>query len=374
MVPAILAWTIVLSAVGAILWLMIKFPYQPPPRKTIELAVPVEAPKPVDSIREPDPTEPSSMWLAIAKACGLAAAYPVFMAWQSPYFELWSVSTLFVGLTSGIFSATALAIGMVYEDRLIRFRSFQASQILKELKQNVPITKEFVLFLRPFYLDNMIATKNPAYSSAPILPSHYNEDQHAGLERVLTDAESPKLLIALNNRIGSPPRGGIGYVAESNAEWKSAVRILAQHASRIFVIPGSGRNSLWEIALLKRRKWLTKTVMILPPSTSVSEDLARQASDEWANIQKRLSRRGIESPGYVSSGYLFTVGADGVLNGKSDYRSDGDWVRDECPKILKPREEREADEYNSWIGRQGVWIAGVAVLVITTILIVSSCG
>jgi hypothetical protein len=179
------------------------------------------------------------------------------------------------------------------------------------------------------------------------------------------------MLFALDSRSGIHISGGVGYISQSNSDWKKAVRALAASATRIVVIPDTGRNMLWELSLLKRRGWLGKTVLLLPPSSGLDKS-AEKAPTDWNRLRETLRKRFIQVPEYDATGRLFTLNSDGTVNREVEYRADAGWLSEQIPELLMPKGSDTTSKRKS-LTRRVAWMGSAAAIGIVAVMAQGQC-
>jgi hypothetical protein len=157
-------------------------------------------------------------------------------------------------------------------------------------------TSQYVLYLRSFVASERL----PRVSVEP-WGSVDLEDILAGL---LDEWHS----IALGRT--ELDRFGPGRLTSDDAEWKDVVRVLANEAHAIIVLPVCTEGTCWEIDWVTTNKLLSKTVFVMPPSNDENADWWAR---KWRELSEWALHMRLRFPEYSTQGVLFRVTRDGQL-------------------------------------------------------------
>lgn len=265
--------------------------------------------------------------LPLAHTLGLVAVDFAFV-------DMWLAIVLAIG---GPGAVAGSLVGRVMSERRIR----RLQKIANLVRASSAAPCKFVLYLRPFKLDQVVVSEFNTYFS------NLNEVQAAatglvrlGLgtfdkprsnymfdawierlvttvtrhhpmnsERVLADALAPVgtlLAVGLTKGLCT----GAARIVCGNDTWQEEVADLASRAILIVFIPGVGVGSQWEIEHIATR-YHEKTMFIMPPGALKHSD-ADRIGDEWVEAARSLAAVNLRVPlGYNNSGgaYWFERGA-----------------------------------------------------------------
>ncbi|MDX2253136.1 MAG: ankyrin repeat domain-containing protein [Nitrospira sp.] len=146
-----------------------------------------------------------------------------------------------------------------------------------------------VLYLRPFLLDRELRIGNFNFEGLLVL--------------ALSKLTSVVALGYDTNQIGPLA------ISATDSTWRDKVSRLTEAASMILIIPSDSDGVRWEIASLRARGYLYKTVFIAPPGAD-----QMWLEKDWNKMRQHTDLRNLEIPPYCESGFLFTLKDDGTLN------------------------------------------------------------
>jgi hypothetical protein len=186
----------------------------------------------------------------------------------------------------------------------------------------------FALYLRAFDTTNRLTTEPVTWSDPGDVPSHLD------LELALVKALQGQLpLIAA----GRPDdiQGGAGRIPIPEHLWQQVVLCLAETASLLIVVPSANAGTLAELAWIRERGKLGKTLFVMPqhgtsegghvtleslasrpsgwPLFTVSEKKKQETDHqrEWDAAVVAAARVGLALPPYQETGALFTLTEQG---------------------------------------------------------------
>jgi hypothetical protein len=213
-------------------------------------------------------------------------------------------------------------------------RDAKAVEILVRVRNQRALERPLLLYLRPSaeeakfsWCIGMLGTWGIGMpeNSGPFAAAVARRD----FEGVIAKLSAP--LGDLLTVSGEKTIGG-GRIKSTDEEWEEVVKALCNAASAIFVLPASSGGVTKEIELLYERKYLSKTVFIMPPE--IVEDTpdnvimrnARRKSSEfrgtadgrcqflnlgvadyWSETRQHLSQKGVELPPFRENGLAFSL-------------------------------------------------------------------
>jgi hypothetical protein len=171
----------------------------------------------------------------------------------------------------------------------------------------------FSLYLRAFETTGELLQAPLLSITSPGFDPRPAHDQYSDFEAALAEAlEESAPLLALGGR---GAKGiGPGRVEASDSTWRQMLEVLGKSATLIFVVPSERPTVQWEISWLVDRKYLAKTIFILPPRRSrwlPSRSKPMPWEDKWETFVANMRARGLEFPSYDKGGVLFMLSNDG---------------------------------------------------------------
>ncbi|AHH95644.1 hypothetical protein [Kutzneria albida] len=256
--------------------------------------------------------------LVVAGWTALDALPTIFLSW--PAHLLYAVLCLAVGsvvslIGFALVGQPCFALMELESSARQRARDAAARRIAE-----TPDRYRFALYLRPFTTSGQLASNAVGVLSADGQVGNIQTD----FEAVLASAfPAHRPLIAAGRPGELLPTGvqGLGSMIDhtwdipgtgkfqcTEANWRSRVTTLARHAETVVVVPLDFAGTRWEINWLYRNGLLSKCVFVMPPTMAGARDYEKP----WAQVEGFLRARGVQVPGYRSSGGLFEVSADGT--------------------------------------------------------------
>jgi uncharacterized protein (DUF983 family) len=203
-------------------------------------------------------------------------------------------------------------------------RDRRAQLILTALENGVQ-PKPFALYLRAFRITNKLDREYEGYHKNPFSGSDFKLDFEALLAEAL-DQDFP--LIAL----GKPGEAvGAGRVELNDQTWQPAVKLLAQAAQCIVVIPSDTQGTLWELEWLFREQFLQKTLIL-------------NVNDDWSEAAVQASAIGLQLPLQLPPDSAIALDSTGTLlameslKAKSTVADVRDVIRKMRSHLNEPRE------------------------------------
>lgn len=254
----------------------------------------------------------------------LLAAMAAFGIWWTRD-EVDAGTRFSIGLTLVlVFSGVALLFRARYNQLGRQFDAEVASEVVSILEGREP-SESFVLYLRPFGLEGRVVARNPSHSAVIMTPGYFEPefiDAEAVLARLMRRTGP---LVALGNpdqeeQVAAKERGaGLYYVREG--AWKDKLKLLAESARLILVIPWDSESCLWEIGKIKDGS-LHKSIFIVPEELTVIDGKWRGSRqpflepDRWKSIRQTLAEDslGLQIPSAIDRGVAFTLDSRGDLD------------------------------------------------------------
>jgi hypothetical protein len=200
-------------------------------------------------------------------------------------------------------------------------RDRRAAQILKILRASRGAAAgDFSLFLRAFETTGRMPFESSFWESGMFVGSGMDvrseDDKMGDFEAGLAEAvEKETPLVAL----GRPGEQlGAGRALTTDEQWQEDLRLLANHAKSIFLLPSSRPSVIWELNFLIESRLLEKVVWVQPPRRllwwlPIGRDRSYDWKPTWTAMGKYAAERSIEFPPYNNQGSIFTVSNEGRL-------------------------------------------------------------
>jgi len=176
---------------------------------------------------------------------------------------------------------------------------------------DLTMNRPHVLFLRPFFTDTRLAVPNPYYSvwsaglgrdGTTLLPEEF-------VGRVLEP------YIDVRQVGGATATIGNSRISVSSAEWRATVAQAIEEASAILVLPVTGHDkatgkalgdgTLWELAYLVNSGYITRSIILMPPSVLLFRRKSTRLG--WEHTRAEASRFGLTLPPYDTAGRIMRV-------------------------------------------------------------------
>jgi hypothetical protein len=165
--------------------------------------------------------------------------------------------------------------------------------------------RNFSLYLRWYGITKALPVGGRPTLADRVLGRETEEDFETLLANAV-EAEGP--LIGL----GLPGEAiGAGRIESDNADWQDKIKMLADKAQAIYIVPAQTRGTSWEVAwLLSHPALLAKTYFLRPPGFP-EKDWGAIRDFYWAHHQMEFPKFNL--PDYEKAGIVFQVNADGAL-------------------------------------------------------------
>jgi hypothetical protein len=162
----------------------------------------------------------------------------------------------------------------------------------------------YFLYLRPFDSTNAFSISD-AHRNAFAMEL-YRRDGFDDIERVISEALEPTAPFIALGRPGEHRGAGRGLTTED--AWRDTIRHLAQNAMMIIILPSYREGTLYELELLVTRRWLGKTLFVMPPSDGLWYSAgATDVAKEWKLTQEACAKFGLTLPDAIPGGALFRI-------------------------------------------------------------------
>lgn len=211
-----------------------------------------------------------------------------------------------IGLLS-LTGVTSIGIGRWIRGRDLKsgdkFRSRAAKASLEQAyaAADGKISLRNALYLRPFVATDQFRVRNPLQKTVGT-PEFFELDFELDIERVFAETFADTTpMIAL----GLPGEHlGAGRIETDDDGWQDYVRRLADAAEFIIMLPSHRAGTQWEIKHILDENLLTKSVWIMPPSTSRNRSDSRAY---WLAAQEKTREAcGLNLPAYDDHGMVFS--------------------------------------------------------------------
>ena len=201
-----------------------------------------------------------------------------------------------ITLTTAMLSFLALLLAKwtlkAATTELTRFqedRNANARRFLDVATNIDPADEAFALYLRSFYYDERLEVDGQSFEAALVY----------SLCQTLE-------VVALGRLEGM----GSARLETPDETWRQDFKRLADRATLIFIVPGDGAATLWEVEHLLSAKQLTKTVFVMPPASGFQAQWLQLA---WDRFIAHPPLAQLELPAYWHRGAVFTLDERGRL-------------------------------------------------------------
>lgn len=213
-----------------------------------------------------------------------------------------------------LFGSIGRLIDKTYREKNQRTRDMKANAIFEQAKNSSIV--DFSLYLRAFETTDKMLQED---SSIPLVPGF---DPRVGRERLndfetcLAEAVETSIPLVALGRSGE--HFGAGRIKADELKWKEDIKILAKHATILFILPSERPGTQWEIDWVIKNNYLYKTIFILPPNKSFFTILPKgrknfQWEKKWNSLIPLMHEKGFEFPDYDKAGYIFALKKDGKM-------------------------------------------------------------
>ncbi len=171
----------------------------------------------------------------------------------------------------------------------------------------------FILYLRPFRINDILKVKNPHRSRFSLsyffFPPKYFLEDNIKWESLLAELlENWAPLVGLGT-----PNEDIGANLIEVKKWKKSVLALMEQATLIIIVPACSAGTKWEINMLKKGNYFSKCLFILPEEL---DPFKFTISKSWLTLNNSMKQLGIEIPEYKKKGIAFRLNENGTLKEK----------------------------------------------------------
>jgi hypothetical protein len=190
-------------------------------------------------------------------------------------------------------------------------RNERACVIRDQVTMGMNPARPYFVYLRPFGIDGK-------FVEAPRKGANHAYVEEYGWPTVSHDLESALGLlvhpygdlVALSD---DPGEAGAGHVRSTDLSWQKEVEALCEHAKGVFIVPFNFEGTAWEVEMLVRRGWLSKSLFVMP-AIPVTRRLmgvrwfSRDYEALWAAGRRRY--KALDLPEYNARGAVVRAGAD----------------------------------------------------------------
>ena len=211
-----------------------------------------------------------------------------------------------IAVTFGVASLAAHGVSKLNLKRHQKYRDQRAEQILHEIRssKNSPA---FSLYLRSFITTGKLLEM---LEKKTILPFNYDDTD---LEIFIASAVEPFApLVALGKK---GEQVGAGRIESSESDWQRLLKLLAEKAKLIFIIPYDSGGTKWEIDFIKKNKLIKKTIFVMPPQGIKSLNW----SEQWRKVASSVKISGFQLPSYNTNGMLFSMVSSKKIKHSEDF-------------------------------------------------------
>lgn len=186
---------------------------------------------------------------------------------------------------------------------------------------------DYSLYLRAFTTTGQMPAEDTSTLLQPGFDPRDIEGQVVDLEGVFAQVlESSAPIVAL----GRPgEQFGSGRLKTEDDRWRNDLKVLADSALILLVLPSPGESLQWEIEWIIRHGHLKKSLFVMPPKISWSLTLRGRPrpfpwAETWHALRERFANNGITLPAYEKGGMIFFLGEDGAVSVKASLQG---WLK-----------------------------------------------
>ena len=177
-------------------------------------------------------------------------------------------------------------------------------EVAQEIVADGGAGHRYFLYLRPFDSTNAFSISDAHRNVFSM--ELYRRDGFDDIERVISEALEPTAPFIALGRPGEHRGAGRGLTSED--AWCDTIRHLAQNAMMIIILPSYRAGTLYELELLVTRRWLNKTLFVMPPSDGIWYTAgATDVAKEWKLTQEACTKFGLILPDAIPGGALFRI-------------------------------------------------------------------
>jgi len=186
---------------------------------------------------------------------------------------------------------------------------------------------DYSLYLRSFTTTGQMPAEDTSSILQPGFDPRHMESAVVDLETVFAQVlESSAPLVAL----GRPGEQiGAGRLKTEDDRWKNDLKVLADSALLLLVLPSPGESLQWEIEWIRHHGHLKKSLFVMPPKKPWFVTLPGRSrpfawGEIWQTLSERLGKSGITLPAYEKRGLIFFLGEDGAVSAKASLQ---EWLK-----------------------------------------------
>lgn len=186
---------------------------------------------------------------------------------------------------------------------------------------------DYSLYLRAFTTTGQMPAEDTSTLLQPGFDPRDVQSQVVDLETVFAEVlESSAPLVAL----GRPgEQFGVGRLKTEDDRWRNDLKVLADNALILLVLPSPGQGLQWEIEWIIRHGHLKKSLFVMPPRKPWFVTLPGRSrpfpwGETWHTLRKSFERSGIALPAYDKGGMVFFLDADGAASAKASLQG---WLK-----------------------------------------------
>lgn len=213
-------------------------------------------------------------------------------------------SGLALGLVTLLLSRARSARQQVQRNAEARRLADEAAERQFEAITSGQAVGEFVLYLRPFALDDTLEAPSSLLMTIPLLPRSFLNPARPRFEEYLAASLQPRQqpLICLGRPEGSI---GAGRVETDDEGWRLRLATLAHAATGIALVPGAQPGIQEEALYLRRNGLLRKTIGFKPVAYPEAA---------WARAAEAYAEIGIDLPDWSRGMLSFRLYDSGVVH------------------------------------------------------------
>jgi len=215
----------------------------------------------------------------------------------------WVVTVAVFGLMAWPFKLLASRYG-------IRLANRKVEQVAKAVIRGDSLDSDFILYLRPHWLDGRDGYENPKFQILPVHPAFWLHQNRLSLDHFLS-LELNTVIISLGTR---EMRLATGSIQVPDADWETIVSRLIDRSKCVIYVPDITPGMTWELEEIRRQSVEEKVILVQPPELEASiSELIRHGESaakakpnveaKWPSIQTHVSATfGLEIADYQKTG------------------------------------------------------------------------
>lgn len=194
----------------------------------------------------------------------------------------------------------------------------RVAKLANSLMSGESIGSDFILYLRPHWLDGREGYSNPSFNQLPFSPAFWLHQSRLSLDQFMS-LELNTAIIALGTK---EMRLATGSIQVSDTEWQAVVARLISGAKFIFYVPDITPGMTWELSEIIRQATEGKVIIVQPPrlERSLWELMFKNGNGtpdspsveaKWSMVCEHVRNNfGLEIGGYQASGDAVPLSLD----------------------------------------------------------------